>query len=138
MKQLLFKVVRLNNKHNKFFSIKRGATRIVFIFKGFAIKIPVFYRWKNLLLGLLANLNEKEFSTLKREDLAHVFFCSLGGMILIMKTATPISHLTREELFDFLTKCYENDELKEFILSDFKLNNFGLIGNKIVKIDYGN
>jgi hypothetical protein len=42
--------------------MKKGSSRWVFFIFNLAIKIPSLYSWKNFLLGLLANMQEVEFS----------------------------------------------------------------------------
>lgn len=120
--------------------IKRGATRIVFIFKQFVIKIPNIQEYRLFLNGLLANLQEKEFSKMNRSDLCHVKFCTKFGLILIMNKAEELDIKNIDWLIfkEQLESKYENDQMKEFILSDSKPSNWGYINNKLVKIDYGN
>jgi len=37
----------------------------------------------------------------------------------------------------YLENKYKNNKLKEFMLSDFKPSNWGILEGKLVKIDYG-
>src|SRR5665647_112728 len=111
--------------------IKLGSTRRVFIFKTFVIKIPNTKEYRLFLYGLLANTQEKVFSSLKRCDLAKVKFCDKLGLILIMEKTEEI-----EENIDWLKfkedleEKYKNDNMKEFMLSDAKPTNWGYIGNR--------
>jgi hypothetical protein len=129
--------------------IKRGATRIVFVFKRVVIKIPNNQGYKLFLYGILANLQEKSFSRgCSRDDLAKVKFCSPLGFFLIMEKAEPIK---LEELWEtdwedadeweqfsnFLHERYKDDDMKDFMLSDSKPSNWGYINGRLVKIDYG-
>lgn len=118
--------------------ISKGATRIVFMFSKFVIKIPRVIPWKNCLVGMLANLQEREFNTLKRNDLAPIFLSSRLGLFVIMKRAKPIENYTDAEFWGILDEMYKGTDFYEFMLSDYKMNNYGIINGKIVKIDYGN
>jgi len=126
--------------------IKKGATRIVFVFKRNVVKIPNVNKYQLFLNGILANLQEKSFSKLGRKDLAKVKYCDRFGLFLIMERVTeldneniPIRRWKRE-----MKKIYEDDILEEFMLSDLKPSNwgyiegFGDVESRFVKFDYGN
>ncbi len=116
--------------------IELGATRRVFIFKKFVIKIPNIQQYNLFLHGILANLQENLFSGI-HSDLANVIWCDKLGLILIMEKAKILNN-EDWDIVDILIKKYEDDEMKEFLLSDFKPSNWGYINNKLVKVDYGN
>lgn len=118
--------------------INKGSTRIVFIFKKFVIKIPSLYSWENFLNGLLANIQERKFATLGREDLAPIYLSSRLGLFVVMKRARKITEYSEDELWNILNKTYSGSDIYDFMLSDYKITNYGMINNKIVKIDYGN
>lgn len=120
--------------------IKKGATRTVFVFNKFVIKIPNFQEYKLFLNGLLANLQEKSFSKMNRIDLAKVKYCNKFGFILIMEKAQEldVKNIDWLRFKERLEDKYKNDDMKEFMLSDSKPSNWGYINNKLVKIDYGN
>ena len=120
------------------FKIERGATRIVFIFKTFVIKIPSFKQYNLFLHGLLANLQENLW-TGQHPDLAKVHFCGKLGFFLVMEKAEVLSnHVDWGETLDGLREKYKDDELSEFMLSDFKPSNWGYVNCMLKKIDYGN
>lgn len=116
-----------------------GATRRVFVFKTFVIKVPNTQEYKLFLHGILANLQEKVFSRINRPDLAKVKFCGKLGLFLIMERAETLDVINLDWLKfkEDLEEQYKNDEMKEFMLSDAKPCNWGYIDNKLVKIDYG-
>jgi hypothetical protein len=116
-----------------------GATRLVFLFKNFVIKIPNLNEYKLFLNGILANLQEKVFSKMNRPDLAKVMFCGKLGLFLVMERAEEIDckSINWNEFKEQLEKNYKNDEMKEFMLSDPKPSNWGYINGKLVKVDYG-
>ena len=122
--------------------IEIGATRRVFIFNNFVIKIPNTKEYRLFLSGILANLQEKLWSG-SHPDLAKVKWCSLLGLILIMEKAESIGCCgyfedeTWDAFQDMLQERYKDDELSEFMLSDPKPSNWGYIGDRLVKIDYG-
>ena len=123
--------------------IKYGTNRIVFIFNKIVIKIPNFkYSYENFLTGILANLQEKRFSGLHK-DLAKVKYCHRSGLFLIMEKIGELPlYITFELLHIKLDRKYRNDELREFLFSDFKKENWGYVYGRsdtrdFVKIDYG-
>lgn len=106
--------------------IKSGTTRIVLVCKKKVIKIPNFTNgWKYILTGLVANLNENFWSKFNLSNLAKVKFCFPGGFFLIMEKAEQVGEIS----VDF-------SQFQQIPL-DKNPNNFGLIKNKIVCIDYG-
>ena len=122
----------------KFFDIKKGTTRIVFLIGKYAIKFPYWRLFKprayrNFLNGILGNLSEVEFGTCNAPELAPVLFYVWGGFMVVMPRTTP---LTREEWesfdFDKHFKLFHSD------LSERKPDSFGKLNNKIVAVDYGN
>ena len=119
---------------------KIGATRIVFIFNKIVIKIPNIKEYRLFLHGILANMQEYTFyKRSKREDLAKVYFISPLGLFIIMRKAkvfcNKVNHLN---FLNMIEDKYKNDVMKDFMLSDCKVTNWGIINKKLVKIDYGN
>jgi len=120
-------------------NIKLGSTRRVFVFRNFVIKIPNTQEYKLFLNGILSNLQEKLFSKMNRLDLAKVKYCDRFGLILIMEKAKEFDYnnLNWLEFKNALEEKYKNDDMKEFMLSDAKPTNWGIINGELVKIDYG-
>ena len=115
-----------------------GSTRNVFIFKHFVIKVPTIQEYRLFLNGLLANLQEKQWSG-HHPDLAKVIFCTKSGLFLIMEKANVISTAVDTASFQaMIERHYQNDDLRAFMISDAKPSNWGYIGVHLVKIDYGN
>ena len=113
-----------------------GSTRMVFVFKSNVIKIPNIRNYKLFLNGILSNLQENEFSKIGRVDLAKVKYCDFLGIILVMDKACRVN-IPLNLLKKTLEKKYKYDYMKEFMLSDFKLSNWGVVGTELVKVDYG-
>lgn len=113
-------------------SIKHGSTRIVLLIAGLAFKVPSFVSWRLFLSGLLANMQERQFSRMS-DRLCPVLFHVPGGFLTVMRRAEP---LTRDEYFgmdvgDFL-------DGGDFVLPvEDKLCSFGKVGGRIVAVDYG-
>jgi hypothetical protein len=109
--------------------VAKGVTRIVFLTKRYAIKIPTFYSWELFLTGLLANLQEINWWawTLHDQRLCPVLAYCPGGFWLVMPRAQPIT-------FDELPETS-----KEFdgLPLDYKHPNFGRLDGRLVLIDYG-
>lgn len=120
--------------------IKKGSTRLVFVFKNIVIKIPNFtYSWYHFIQGILANINENktwQYSNIKNSTtyqfkhlLCPVKYCSWGGWFLIM----PTVNLLKEEDWENITDI---SEYKKYFGGDDVISNYGYLNNKLVKIDY--
>lgn len=118
--------------------ILNGVTRIVIVLNKIVIKIPNFRNYKNFLNGILANLQEKEFSNI-HDDLAKVKYCNCLGLFLIMEKVEAVDpkNIEYKEFKGRIVEKYKNDPLSEFMLSDCKPENWGYKENKLVKLDYG-
>ena len=118
---------------------KQGSTRVVFVFKKIVIKIPSFVEYKLFLYGLLANVQEYTFSKMNRRDLGKVYFVSRFGLINIMKKYKVLDWNDWEYRKQEIVRIYEKDDMKEFMLSDLKPQNWGIDEyGEYVKIDFGN
>jgi len=116
----------------------KGATRTVLVFKQIVIKIPTFLSWRLFLNGLLANMQEKLFSGVD-DCLCPVVYANNFGFVLMMKKASIIPLRVNHSAFcSYLENRYKNNNMKEFILSDLKPSNWGILEGKLVKVDYGN
>lgn len=116
--------------------IKVGTTRISILIGKYCIKIPCFlYEWRLFLLGLVNNINEKEWAKLNNPNLAKIYFSGLGGLFNIMERCTP---LTLEEFSNLNYKCFIKETMNLGQLPvENKLDSFGKNkDNKIVGIDY--
>ncbi len=113
-----------------------GVTREVILVGNVAIKLPkITYGWKMFLCGLLANMQEREFSGLSWAELCPVIFSMRGGWLVVMRRAKPLS-ATEWSSFDAETFCKRPDG--SIIPAEFKPNSFGKLNGRIVAIDYGN
>lgn len=118
---------------------KQGSTRIVFVFKNIVIKIPSFVEYKLFLYGLLANIQECTFSKINRKDLGKIYFVSKFGFINIMKRYKVLGWDDWEYIKKEIEKTYEKDDMKDFMLSDLKPQNWGVDEyGRYIKIDFGN
>jgi len=112
--------------------IKKGTTRIAFIFKNWTIKVP---RIKNDFYGRIYNFivgcrhNRFEYIWSKSniyKFLCPVIFSFLGSLVIIMPTVKELSN----KEFKKLTKYNFSYEHKK--------DSYGRLENNIVVIDYGN
>lgn len=118
--------------------IRKGATRSVFVFSNFVIKVPTFLSWRLFLNGLLANIQEELFSGVD-DCLCPVMYSDIFGFVLIMKRACVIpNRINHLNFCNYLEAKYKNNNMSELILSDSKPSNWGILEGKLVKIDYGN
>jgi hypothetical protein len=113
-------------------TIKSGYTRLVILIGPFAFKLPHFGRgWRMGLTGMLSNMTEAKFSTLKSPYLCPVRFSIPGGFLVVMDRAEPLS----EEAFEALQE--EGFFGDKFFHAEIKRCSFGWLKNVTVAVDYG-
>ena len=114
--------------------VAQGTTRIVFVTKHYAFKIPhLLNGWELFLHGLLANIQEKTFSDAKFDGLCPVKFYIWGGFLVVMPKARVFTEDDFKE-FDFLEFCYRAEYV---IPAEYKHTSFGYWNHRVVAIDYG-
>jgi hypothetical protein len=112
--------------------INTGVTRHVILIGRYAIKIPrLNYGYRLFLLGLLANNQERLFSTMKNERIAPVLFYLPGGFLSIMPRCKLITDSEYEQLN---LKDFENIPCEK---SPGKSDSYGWLKGQIVALDYG-
>ena len=112
-----------------------GTTRVTLIVcNKYVFKVPTITSYKLFLLGILGNLQEKQFSNLSRK-LCPVYFSFPFGLLNIMPYAKP---LTREQYFnlDYQNFVYDSESNCQLPV-EYKLDSFGIYSNRIVAVDYG-
>lgn len=115
--------------------IKGGCTRSVLLIGKYAIKIPrLNYGWQLFLKGLLANMQEVHFSTMKDERMAPVIFSIPGGFLLVMPRCKAIS---KYDFLKVLNISYFHGLEPFKVPVENKIDSFGWLNNKIVALDYG-
>lgn len=114
--------------------MKYGATRIVLLIFGWAIKIPRVTEWRLFLLGLLANMQERIFSRTGWPELCPVVFSLPGGWLVIMRRAREI---TADEWAQFDADRWR-DRGEYIVPAEAKRDSYGWIDGRIVAVDYGN
>ena len=113
-------------------TIKWGSTRTVILTNRFAFKIPYIGLWRHFLLGLLANMQERQWHGMSAK-LCPVTSAIPGGFLLVMPRASELSREAFDQ-FDF-EGFVEHDD---FVLPvENKLDSFGKLNGQIVAIDYG-
>ena len=125
-----------------------GATRTVILTRNWAIKIPGVWRhhprhwWRGLLLGLLANQQEVEFSACGWPELCPVEFSLWGGWMVVMRR---LEVLTNEEfeahLADAKRRGFRLDRRLDgkgtCLPVELKADGWAWDGSFVVAIDYG-
>lgn len=113
---------------------RTGCTRIVCLLWRWAVKLPNFTDgWRMFLKGLLANMQEAQFSRTKWPKLCPVVWSIPGGWIVIMRRAKVLTD-------DEFLQCVPDGWIEEpdyIIPAELKSNSFGWLNGKIVAIDYG-
>lgn len=117
--------------------MKKGITRIVFVFKNFVVKIPNFTCSHNhFLQGCYANWSERKYcKDFKNaiydgnmyEWVAPSYYCSAFGLFQIQAKCQPLY----KDLTNKQKKFY-----KPLCGTDNKKENFGYYKGKLVCIDY--
>lgn len=113
--------------------MRKGVTRVVFVFKKFVIKIPNFnYCHSHFLQGCYANWSERQYCKIFKNHkdynlVAPSYFCSWFGLIQIQAKCKPL-------LRDLSNK--EIDKFKFVCKGDIKKENFGWYKGKLVCLDY--
>jgi hypothetical protein len=117
---------------------RKGVTRIVIELRSVVVKIPNFTcQWSHFLRGIIGNISENQtwkwnsgkFEKGTSHLLCPVVWCSLGGWILIMKKAKPITIEQWEAITDI-------SEFKKHFGGDDTMSNYGYYKNRLVKLDY--
>ena len=111
---------------------KCGATRNVWLIDKYAIKIPRARSWRTFLNGLLANLTEREFSTMRSPLLAEVKYSDPIGLVLIMERADKVLRYTTKNTSNFFKRCED-----EGLPTDWNPWNIGVFGRQWKLIDFG-
>lgn len=113
--------------------LTNGVTRIVILKGNYAYKIPhLLNGWRMFLNGLLANMQEKEWSGFSPK-LCPVIFSLPGGFLVIQKRAQILSNEQWENL-DLINFCKHDDTILPI---EHKRCSFGTLNNNIVAVDYG-
>ena len=118
-------------------TIVKGSTRWVFVAKKFVYKIPSLYSFKHFLLGLLANMQEVEFSKCKdfKETLCPIkFYFSLGFLVVMPKARIlEPNEVSKDFLKEFL--LVEEDEFQdEFHIYEDLISNQQLAESSVEDI----
>lgn len=109
-----------------------GATRAVLLVGQIAVKVPRMRTWRTFLNGLLANMQEREFSRTGWPELCPVVFSVPGGWLLVMHRAVPLSDA------EWCTVHPDWAEREEYVVPvEMKRDSFGVLCGRIVAIDYG-
>lgn len=114
----------------------QGATRTVFVGRKRVYKFPHFtFSWKNFVMGMLANDQEKTFSTLEGVDglLCPILWSLPMGLLVVMPRCEVLS---RDEWLEEHDSIHES-HVEVSNLVEMKANSFGWYEGRIVAIDYG-
>jgi hypothetical protein len=118
------------------FSIGHGSSRFVILVGRTAYKIPRIDRWRRMLTGLLANLDEVSLSKQGFPRLCPIRWALPGGFLVAMVRATPLSTDDAERA----RLEFDNDECFEALsrsIPESKLDAFMELDGDWVIVDYG-
>lgn len=116
----------------------KGATRCVLLTKRHAFKVPRLVSWRLFLCGLLANMQEREFSRAGWRELCPVLFSLPGGWLVVMPRAEPLT----DGEWDFMDIVGDREKWPDrgdyVVPVEMKRDSFGWIeGRGVVAVDYG-
>lgn len=116
------------------FKICYGTTRTVILINKIAVKTPRLCKWTSFLWGLLANLQERKWSSMRHPKLARIYWSDCIGFIVIMERADSVlgGNDAAPEIVDFFNMC-EKDGLPV----DGYAHNIGVFNGEWKLIDYG-
>jgi hypothetical protein len=111
---------------------------LVFLIGPWAFKVPyVKYGWyentgyRSFLYGLLANDQERRFSSLSQK-LCPVVFGFPFGLLLVMRRAEPMDRELSADEYD----AFVNQD-GAVLPVEHKWDSFGILNGQIVAVDYG-
>lgn len=115
--------------------ISTGVTRHVLLVGRVAVKWPrLNYGWRLFLQGLLANMQEREFSRAGWPELCPVVWSIPGGWLVIMRRAQAV---TADEFDSFDAAAWA--QRQDYVIPvEAKADSFGWLEGQLVAIDYGN
>lgn len=120
--------------------IRKGSTRLVILTNKYAFKLPLLrftghHRYRNFLIGMLANMREVEFGTNGFDELCPVTFSFPLGILTVMLRAESLNEN------EFAAIKNNTDNMFKTVSADLvemKIDSFGILPNgRIVAIDYG-
>jgi hypothetical protein len=113
---------------------RRGVTRLVLLVGPWAIKAPRLNSWRQFLWGLLANLQEAEWSRTRWPQLCPVLWSIPGGLLLVMRRA---HELTADEFAAFDVDAFRGSVPGATLPVENKRDSFGWLNGRVVAVDYG-
>jgi hypothetical protein len=119
-------------------TVLTGATRFVVLTRRWAIKLPRLVSWRLFLCGLLANMQEREFSRTGWPELCPVLFSLPGGWLVVMPRAEPLED-GEWALLDIMGTREQWADRGEYVVPvEMKRDSFGWLPDRgIVAVDYG-
>lgn len=140
----------------KFFQIKCGSRRTIFLIGKYVIKIPKFKSWVSFIKGICENLEERYWwssdGSRKRNPkqlwnhlyLAEIFWADRFGFIVVMERVSTFFIKEGEDIQDCYRSMFNKDmeklikEMKGYHFgSDIKPSNVGYSHGRLVLLDYG-
>lgn len=109
-----------------------GATRFVVLTRKRAYKVPRFTSWRLFLNGLLANMQEAEWSGFD-DRLCPVQFSLPGGFLTVMRKAEPV---TIDQWSSVDIERYMSHD-SAVLPVEHKISSFGWLDSRLVAVDYG-
>lgn len=113
--------------------VRYGTHRTVYLIGKYAIKRPVFVEWRLFLKGLLANMQEAQFSRTGWPELCPVVFACPGGFFIVMRRAEPLDFDT----FWLMNVSTFQNRGSYHVPVENKLDSFGVLDGRVVAVDYG-
>jgi hypothetical protein len=109
---------------------RRGANRWVLLVGFYAFKFPYPSTWRQVLFGILNNLNERDWSRTK-PGTCPVLWSSPCGIVIVMPR---VEILDEEQFLQFDSKAFCREH---GLNAEHKPDSYGRLGDRIVAVDYG-
>lgn len=118
--------------------VTSGATRTVFVFSKYVVKIPRITNHSSFFVGLyqglICNLQERYWSRFKYPQLCPVVFSDIFGLFVVMPRCEKVSSNLEETEFEEFIKIPDG---LGTLPAENVAENFGLLNGKLVIVDYG-
>lgn len=115
-------------------SVKCGTSRLVVLTSHSAFKLPRPDRWRRLLTGLLANLDEVNLSRQNLPRLCPVKWSLPGGLLVVMPRAEDLPFHEVQKALDE----YYDEPGPRIQLPEVKHDAIKSLNGEWVIVDYGN
>lgn len=115
---------------------RKGSSREVVLIGQWAIKFPKLYSWETFLWGLLANMQEIQFSKLNWPELCPIIWYIPGGFLVVMPRCKIL--IRNDFCEEKINEIFTNAKLHNRCLPvEMKPDSWGFLNGRLIAVDYG-